>query len=73
MLPERSILPRQGEVSPKVTEGEDTEPTFGFPPPPSGKSQPPPPGGGGSRNHFNAAQAVWMRVQASRSSASEVA
>jgi hypothetical protein len=23
-----SILPRQGEVSPKVTEGEDTEPTW---------------------------------------------
>jgi hypothetical protein len=23
-----SILPRQGEVAPKVTEGEDTEPTW---------------------------------------------
>ena len=30
------ILPRQGEVSPKVTEGEDTEPTSSLPPPPSG-------------------------------------
>ena len=42
-----TILPRQGEVSPKVTEGADAEQGFPFPPPPSGKGQPPPPGGGG--------------------------
>ena len=46
------ILPRQGEVAPKVTEGEDTERWFPLPPPPSGKSQPPPPGGGGSKVTF---------------------
>ncbi len=49
----RPILPRQGEVSPKVTEGEDTEQRFPFPPPPSGKSQPPPPCGGGSRAGYS--------------------
>jgi hypothetical protein len=41
------ILPRQGEVAPKVTEGEVTEQRYCVPPPPSGESQPPPPGGGG--------------------------
>ena len=30
------ILPRQGEVSPKVTEGEDTKRMSSLPPPPSG-------------------------------------
>ncbi|VVT26270.1 hypothetical protein SPHINGO391_490122 [Sphingomonas aurantiaca] len=44
-----TILPRQGEVAPKVTEGEDAEQTLSRPPPPSGKRQPPPPGGGGSK------------------------
>ena len=42
-----AILPRKGEVAPKVAEGEDTEHQFPFPPAPSGKCQPPPPGGGG--------------------------
>ncbi len=37
-----SILPRQGEVAPKVTEGEGTHRTFRLPPPPTGKGQPPP-------------------------------
>ena len=36
------ILPRRGEVSPKVTEGEDTEHRLHLPPPPSGKCLPPP-------------------------------
>jgi hypothetical protein len=31
-----SILPRQGEVAPQASEGEDTEQTFPIPPPPSG-------------------------------------
>ncbi len=31
------ILPRQGEVAPKATEGEDTERRCRFPPPPTGK------------------------------------
>ncbi|TCM08423.1 hypothetical protein C8J41_102392 [Sphingomonas sp. PP-CC-3G-468] len=34
--PRLTILPRKGEVSPKVTEGEGTEQTCRFPPPPSG-------------------------------------
>ena len=38
-----SILPRQGEVAPRATEGEDTKQRFRMPPPPSGKSQKPPP------------------------------
>ena len=29
------ILPRQGEVAPKATEGADTEPALSLPPPPS--------------------------------------
>ena len=41
------ILPRQGEVVPKATQGGDTEPAFRMPPPPSGKGQTPPPCGGG--------------------------
>ena len=31
-----AILPRQGEVAPKATEGEDTHWRLPFPPPPSG-------------------------------------
>ncbi len=50
-----TILPRQGEVSPKVTEGEDTEQPLLVPPPPSGKCRPPPPGGGGSLARLSAA------------------
>ncbi len=42
-----TILPRQGEVAPKVTKGEDAEQRFPLPPPPTGTRQPPPPGGGG--------------------------
>jgi hypothetical protein len=34
------ILPRQGEVAPKVTEGEDTKQRLPFPPPPTGKRPP---------------------------------
>ena len=43
-----AILPRQGQVAPQASEGEDTEQRFSLPPPPSGYGQPPPPGGGGS-------------------------
>ena len=57
-----SILPRQGEVAPQVTEGADTERSFRLPPPPSGKSQPPPPGGGGFWN----GPSLWPRSSSSR-------
>ena len=49
-----TILPRQGEVSPKVTEVEDTEQPLLAPPPPSGKRLLPPPCGGGLVIRFNA-------------------
>ncbi len=58
-----TILPRQGEVAPKVTEGEDAEQRLPLPPPPTGKSQPPPPCGGEDRSSALAQRSGHQLVQ----------
>ena len=45
-MPE-TILPRQGEVAPKATEGAETEQQFPLPSPSVMLRLPPPPAGGG--------------------------